>query len=516
LAQASGVCISTTVTRPAMAMSYLFVSPFLIGWPVLLLSLCQHASVGLAADCGPYRGESAADLRINHAQVLGSHNSYHIGNSIWNYTHPPLDVQLSLGIRAFELDVYYDLTTKDIRVLHIVGADEGSTCGKLEDCLALVKTWSNANPWHFPLFFQIEFLGGISPAAAQCTYSDVEAVTACAVTKCVGKVVPEMNDCMKSLCPVEAIGAIVKQSACTALPPCLESEQAKYPPTTVITANLTTTTVRACTVAVQSSEEKVTIEAADMPPVAQKIISILDASFPSTHRIAPKDLFTDGFTEAAALQAYTPSGSGNFWPTVDASRGKALFWLGGAAWLEPYMPNATRPVFLNGVDISIIKKDDPTRGAKPLVEAGHLVRTVSDTQGEMLSISRRSAALDSGAGVISTDLFPTSCSSHHDCWVPHIMIVDDSAHVWIPGGLPVRCNPVSAAAITDCTSLLLEDPSAVSCGTSTTSTTMQTTMTTTIAMATATLAQASTSSSHATIAFATMAFAGLLQWVVFP
>ena len=50
-------------------------------------------------------------LRINHIQVLGTHNSYHIepfGPTIraYDYTHEPLDVQAEdYGIRQFELDV---------------------------------------------------------------------------------------------------------------------------------------------------------------------------------------------------------------------------------------------------------------------------------------------------------------------------------------------------------------------------------------------------------------------------
>ena len=49
-------------------------------------------------------------LRINHIQVLGTHNSYHIepfGPTIraYDYTHEPLDVQAEdFAVRQFELD----------------------------------------------------------------------------------------------------------------------------------------------------------------------------------------------------------------------------------------------------------------------------------------------------------------------------------------------------------------------------------------------------------------------------
>ena len=53
-------------------------------------------------------------LRINHIQVLGTHNSYHIkpfGPTVraYDYTHEPLDIQAeSFGVRQFELDVWWD------------------------------------------------------------------------------------------------------------------------------------------------------------------------------------------------------------------------------------------------------------------------------------------------------------------------------------------------------------------------------------------------------------------------
>src|SRR5262245_35365237 len=64
-------------------------------------------------------------LRLNHIQVVGSHNSYHIqpkeplfsflkhlfGDIVqaWAYTHPPLDEQFeSQGVRQIEIDVFAD------------------------------------------------------------------------------------------------------------------------------------------------------------------------------------------------------------------------------------------------------------------------------------------------------------------------------------------------------------------------------------------------------------------------
>ncbi len=63
-------------------------------------------------------------LKLNQIQVIGSHNSYHAGlpagivkllsstdpDSLdgLDYSHAPLDVQLSRGIRQLELDIYAD------------------------------------------------------------------------------------------------------------------------------------------------------------------------------------------------------------------------------------------------------------------------------------------------------------------------------------------------------------------------------------------------------------------------
>jgi hypothetical protein len=63
-------------------------------------------------------------LALLAIQVLGSHNSYHQAPPAellaafgglasgpllaWEYTQPPLSLQLDAGVRALELDVYWD------------------------------------------------------------------------------------------------------------------------------------------------------------------------------------------------------------------------------------------------------------------------------------------------------------------------------------------------------------------------------------------------------------------------
>lgn len=64
------------------------------------------------------------DVTPLSSQVLGSHNSYHLAPpqelvaafggtaggplAAWQYTQPPLTEQLDSGVRAFELDAYWD------------------------------------------------------------------------------------------------------------------------------------------------------------------------------------------------------------------------------------------------------------------------------------------------------------------------------------------------------------------------------------------------------------------------
>ena len=99
-------------------------------------------------------------LRINHIQVLGTHNSYHIepfGPTIraYDYTHEPLDVQAEdFAVRQFELDVWWD-PRGQLYVYHNQ-YDFRTNCATFEDCLNTLLTWSNENPNHVPLMIWVE------------------------------------------------------------------------------------------------------------------------------------------------------------------------------------------------------------------------------------------------------------------------------------------------------------------------------------------------------------------------
>lgn len=144
------------------------------------------------------REDPAEELKINHIQVLGTHNSYkltpHPGlvallnreQEGWSqnidYGHRSLTVQLEeLGIRQFELDVFADtagglfaepagallagdedflyqeeMAEPGLKVLHGQDLDYRTVCLTLISCLAEIREWSLANPSHLPVFIMIE------------------------------------------------------------------------------------------------------------------------------------------------------------------------------------------------------------------------------------------------------------------------------------------------------------------------------------------------------------------------
>ena len=157
----------------------------------------------IAATCGlltvaiGFAGEplDAKGLRLNQLQVIGSHNSYKqaidapllrlmaAANSdarALDYAHPPLQEQLDLGLRALELDLFYDpaggryaeprglelqqrmgfepavyvrdkMQTPGFKVLHITDVDFRSNCATLEDALTELGEWSQRNADHLPV-----------------------------------------------------------------------------------------------------------------------------------------------------------------------------------------------------------------------------------------------------------------------------------------------------------------------------------------------------------------------------
>ena len=99
-------------------------------------------------------------LTLDHIQVKGTHNSYHLEPPLpfddsHKYTHANLDVQLEeQGVRALELDVHQGLG--GFEVYHISVIDSQSSCDAFTDCLGIIKGWSQAHPLHLPIAIWIE------------------------------------------------------------------------------------------------------------------------------------------------------------------------------------------------------------------------------------------------------------------------------------------------------------------------------------------------------------------------
>jgi Phosphoinositide phospholipase C, Ca2+-dependent len=112
----------------------------------------------------PRAGANRLDdtLRLNQVQVLATHNSYHVQQDVpiaspptQQYTHAPLDQQLDLGVRGFELDVV-NAPDGQFPVLHTPMIDATSNCTPLAQCLQVTRTWSRAHPGHVPIFILVE------------------------------------------------------------------------------------------------------------------------------------------------------------------------------------------------------------------------------------------------------------------------------------------------------------------------------------------------------------------------
>ena len=104
--------------------------------------------------------EELTPLRINHIQMKGTHNSYHLaplGPTVraYDYSHQPLDMQAEeQGVRQFEIDVWWDARGQ-LYVYHNQ-YDVRTTCITFEECLTTLLNWSNENSEHVPLMIWIE------------------------------------------------------------------------------------------------------------------------------------------------------------------------------------------------------------------------------------------------------------------------------------------------------------------------------------------------------------------------
>jgi hypothetical protein len=130
----------------------------------VLVALVAAACDGGGADrAAPVAYPRDNRLRVDEIQLLTTHNSYHqrpsvplpgaIGDEL-DYEHLPLDEQLDLGVRGFELDLVNN--GNDFPVVHIPVVDAASNCSPFRDCLEVIKRWSDDQPGHAPIFVLLE------------------------------------------------------------------------------------------------------------------------------------------------------------------------------------------------------------------------------------------------------------------------------------------------------------------------------------------------------------------------
>jgi len=385
----------------------------------------DHAGVGrpaidrLAGDepYGRLLANWTADncMRLNHVQVLGTHNSYHkeprppclefiagvdpVAAASMEYTHPPLDEQFGpLGIRQVELDVFADpsgglfavplcalvfpidppnpdpikpeLVAPGLKVLHIQDIDFETTCLTFVSCLQTIKAWSDANPGHLPLM-----------------------------------VLVEAKDDPLVLPP-------------GVLPPGLPPPAMPVP-----------------------------FGAPELDGIDAEIRSV----FSDDQLITPDDVRGE---RATLEQAVLKDG----WPTLNESRGRLLFALDNTdakrdVYLAGHPSLAGRVMFTSSPpgspESAFVKVNQPLGNEafiSELVAAGYIVRTRADAdtvEARFGLTARREAALASGAQYVSTD-YPEPDPDFGTGYF-----------VEIAGGTNARCNPVLSPP--GCDSSALED-----------------------------------------------------------
>ena len=336
---------------------------------------------------------SAAPVRLNHLQVVGTHNSYHLeaspaesrirrhagyDDSPLAFSHLPVSEQLEdQHVRQLEFDLFADprggryaaprlrslageppydpiMRERGTKVLHIQDYDYRSNCLTLVRCLRSVRAWSRSHRRHVPL-------------------------------------------------------AIVLDLKDEPLPPALSA-----------TVPLPWTAAR-------------------MDALDEEIRSV----FRRGELIVPDDV-------RGRRRALRTAVLRDGWPTLSRARGKVMFLMANR---DPYRKRyraghprlAGRILFPNsspaGSDAAFMEVNDP-RGAgerriRRLVRRGFVVRTRADAdtiEARANDVGRAGSALASGAQWVSTD-FPAAGTATH---------LGSPYFVALPGAVPARCNPVTA------------------------------------------------------------------------
>ncbi len=187
--------------------------------------------------------------------------------------------------------------------------------------------------------------------------------------------------------------------------------------------------------------------AAELDSIDAEIRSV----FPPEQLITPDDVRGTHDTLAEAIRS-------DGWPTLAASRGKVLFCLDNEGRRNLYLQGHPSlrgrvlftPASLDDDDAAFLKLNDPIGDFAEIQQAvaeGFVVRTRADGDTDEArdnNTTQRDMAIASGAQWVSTD-YPVPDPNFG---TPY--------KVEIPGGMPARCNPISAPS--SCAALDIENP----------------------------------------------------------
>jgi len=338
-------------------------------------------------------------LKLNQIQVIGTHNSYHVGIApnevkLWqsdaqyaeaykglDYQHQPLTQQFDSGVRQIELDIYADskggryadpagpkhvaaaglpadppfdpnglMLKPGFKVMHVQDVDYRSSCQPFTACLQEIRTWSQAHPGHIPIFILVETKQGSS-----------------------GK-----------------------------------------------------------------------LKLTEPEPFTSATFDALDAEIRSVFQ--PKELITPDDVRGQYKTLNEAVLAGN-WPTLASARGKVIFLMDqrpvGPVYLEGHPSLRGRVIFTNSVpgqpDAAFLERNEgPADEISSLVKQGYLIRARTDgdtKEARANNTTVRDAMMSSGAQMLSTD-YPVNEPAR---WEGHYVVV-------LPGDVPARCNPVNAPA----------------------------------------------------------------------
>ena len=358
-----------------------------------LLWVALAAIAAFVASAPTAHGSPRGAVRLNHLQVIGTHNSYHLeasqaesalrrsagyDDSAVAYSHLPVYEQLERQqVRQLEFDLFADpdggryatprlgelagepvhdpeMLKPGTKVLHIQDYDYRSNCLSLVRCLQQVRDWSRAHRRHVPLAILLDFKDAPLPAGLPAT-------------------VP------------------------------------------------------------------LTWTAARMDEVDREIRSV----FRRRELIVPDDVRRGRRSLSATI---TRSG----WPSLARARGKVMFLMSNrgihrSRYLSGHPSLGRRVAFTNSTpgrpDAAFVEVTDPrgsgARRIRRLVRRGFIVRTRADAdtvEARANDMTRARRALTSGAHWVSTD-FPAGGTA-----APF----GSPYFVRLPGGSAARCNPVTA------------------------------------------------------------------------